>query len=172
MYLQLLLEIEADQDMSNDPGSLMDTVTGGIIAACCVYYLAFASRPSVLNPFSANDSAAMLETSDYLNTLLRDPTSSHLLETIVSRSPDNAFVALWSTYFQGKLARLALHPVANFVLAKALERVSVDRLVVACGELEGNWGKIISMWLTVTRGRRVSMSLHRIVKDRRPTSHH
>jgi nucleolar protein 9 len=120
---------------------------------------------------SANDTTTILETSDYLNTLLRDPTSSHLLETIVSRSPDNAFVALWSTYFQGKLARLALHPVANFVLAKALERVSAGQLSAACGELEGNWGKMISMWFTFPCSQLVS-TLHRIIKDRSTTGYY
>lgn len=123
--LQLLLEIEADLDMSKYSDSLMDRVTIGTITAC------------------SNGTATILEPSDYLNILLRDPTSSHLLETVVSRSPDNGFVVLWSTYFQGKLARLALHPVANFVVAKALERVSADQLAAACGELEGNWSKMI-----------------------------
>lgn len=106
----------------------------------------------------ANGTATILEPSDYLNILLRDPTSSHLLETVVSRSPDNGFVVLWSTYFQGKLARLALHPVANFVVAKALERVSADQLAAACGELEGNWSKMISMWFTLMRSVCINVS--------------
>ncbi|KAF9468782.1 armadillo-type protein [Collybia nuda] len=123
--LQMLLEVEADQDMAKDHGSLMDKVTVGIITAC------------------RDDSTSLVEPSDYLNTLLRDPTSSHLLETIVLRSPIDAFAILWSTYFKGKLARLASHPVANFVVAKALERVSVDQLSEACSELEGSWNKMI-----------------------------
>lgn len=60
------------------------------------------------------------------------------------RSPENAFAVLWSTYFKGKLARLAGHPVANFVLAKALERISAEQLSDACTELDGSWGKMIS----------------------------
>lgn len=91
---------------------------------------------------SASDNS--VEESDYLNTLLRDPTSSHLLETIVARSPDTAFSALWTTYFQGKLIRLSAHPVANFVVAKALERASPQQLADACSELHGSSGKIIS----------------------------
>lgn len=121
---------------------------------------------------SAKDDTNVFEASDYLNTLLRDPTSSHLLETIVSRSPDNAFAVLWSTYFQGKLARLALHPVANFVLAKALERVSADQLSAACGELQASWGKMISTWFATLYCHRVSTPLHRIVQNRRPASHY
>ncbi|KAF5388249.1 hypothetical protein D9615_000027 [Tricholomella constricta] len=123
--LQLLLEVEADQGMASDRDSLMDRVTVGIVTAC------------------RNDVNPTVEPSDYLNTLLRDPTSSHLLETIVSRSPDDVFVILWTTYFKGKLVRLAMHPVANFVLAKALERVSVEQLSEAYTELDGSWSKMI-----------------------------
>ncbi|KAF8075978.1 armadillo-type protein [Lyophyllum atratum] len=123
--LQMLLEVEADQGLASDSDSLMDRVMVGIVTAC-----RNAPNPTV-------------EPSDYLNTLLRDPTSSHLLETIVSRSPADAFTVLWTTYFRGKLARLAIHPVANFVLAKTLERTSVDQLSEVCAELDGSWSKMI-----------------------------
>jgi nucleolar protein 9 len=81
--------------------------------------------------------------SPYIPSLLLSPTSSHLFETIVSHTPPAAFVALWTTYFQGNLARLAVHPVGNFVVAKAIERVTNIQLVEACEELEGVWGKMI-----------------------------
>ncbi|KAG5634358.1 hypothetical protein H0H81_002263 [Sphagnurus paluster] len=134
--LQMLLEVEADQGMAADPDSLMDRVTVGIVTAC------------------NHEKDPKVEQSDYLNTLLRDPTSSHLLETIVACSPVDAFAVLWTTYFKGKLARLAIHPVANFVFAKALERVSSDQLSEICEELQGSWGKMIRLascvlWLTV-----------------------
>lgn len=82
--------------------------------------------------------------SEYLMTLLRDPTSSHLLETLVRRSPERVFDSLWRTYFVGKLARLAVHPVANFVVAKAFERVNAEQLDAAVQELQGVSGKIVS----------------------------
>ncbi|KAH7930051.1 ARM repeat-containing protein [Leucogyrophana mollusca] len=123
--LQLILEIEADQGDGTAPGCLMDRILVGIITS---YH---------------NDPESPVEQSDYLTTLLRDPTSSHLLETLVARCPEPAFAILWSTYFKGKLARLALHPVANFVLAKALERVSADQLKDALEELEDAWKKIL-----------------------------
>ncbi|GLB33404.1 putative ARM repeat-containing protein [Lyophyllum shimeji] len=123
--LQMLLEVEAHLGMAGDPDSLMDRVTMGIISAC------------------SDNPNSIMEPSDYLNTLLRDPTSSHLLETIVARSPENAFSVLWTTYFHGKLARLAVHPVANFVLAKALERVSRDQLSGTCTELDGSWSRMM-----------------------------
>lgn len=83
------------------------------------------------------------EPSDYLNTLLRDPTSSHLLETLVTRSPDLAFGVLWTYYFQGKLTRLSIHPVANFVVAKSFERLDEQQLREVCLELSGSWARII-----------------------------
>jgi nucleolar protein 9 len=51
---------------------------------------------------------------------------------------------LWKTYFKGKLARLAHHPVANFVLAKAIERVSDNQLSEIFQELPDTWQKLIS----------------------------
>ncbi|KAG2148028.1 armadillo-type protein [Suillus clintonianus] len=124
--LQLILEVEADHGESSLPDSLMDRVLVGIITLCH------------RNPDE------QLEASDYLVTLLRDPTSSHLLETMVSRCPDPAFTVLWATYFRGKLARLATHPVANFVVAKAAERLNPAQLKVALEELESSWSKVIA----------------------------
>ncbi|KAG6918212.1 hypothetical protein DXG01_015805 [Tephrocybe rancida] len=141
--LQMLLDVEADCGMTSDPDSLMDRVMVGIISACGMC-LCWSNVPLVDSKTIAEDLDATVEPSDYLNTLLRDPTSSHLLETIVTRSPDHPFAVLWATYFNGKLARLANHPVANFVLAKALERASVEQLSEACTELEGTWSKLIT----------------------------
>ncbi len=62
----------------------------------------------------------MPEASDYLTTLLRDPTSSHLLETLVSRCPDTVFGMLWSTYIEHTLKKLAMHPGAKFVMPRHL----------------------------------------------------
>lgn len=90
------------------------------------------------------DPTASIEPSDYLVTLLRDPTSSHLLETLASRCPEQVFSILWSTYFKGKLARLALHPVANFVVAKAVERQDSRQLGNTLEELKSSWSKLIS----------------------------
>jgi len=46
---------------------------------------------------------------------------------------------------KGKLARLGAHPVANFVIAKALERANTLQLEDAYDELKDSWEKIISM---------------------------
>ena len=79
-----------------------------------------------------------------MGTLLRDATSSHLLETIVTRSPMPVFDRVWSTYFSSKLSKLAVHPVANFVVAKAILRLSTEQLRAASQELENVASKILS----------------------------
>lgn len=105
-----------------------------------------------------------LESSDFVTTLLREATASHLLEKLVSLSPPAAFNALWELYFHGKLHvswllmslvyvwfvfsgklnKLAVHPVANFVVSRAVERLDKDQLSTCLQELEGSWLKIIS----------------------------
>jgi nucleolar protein 9 len=82
--------------------------------------------------------------SDYVTTLFRDATSSHLLETLVSRAPDAAFEVLWSLYFVGNVSRLAAHPVANFVLAKAVGRCEPAQLAAVCAEVQGVAAKTVS----------------------------
>jgi len=69
------------------------------------------------------------------------------LETLVNRCPANAFDVIWRTYFEGKLPRLTAHPVANYVVAKTLERVSLSQLEGALQELEGTWSKLIRTFL-------------------------
>ena len=100
---------------------------------------------------SGDEDDAVYEPSDYVGTLLRDPTSSHLLETLVRRLPENVFGAIWRTYFAGKLARLAAHPVANFVVAKTLERVSATQLEQTCEELSGASTKIYRTYIESAR---------------------
>ncbi|KDQ20636.1 hypothetical protein BOTBODRAFT_169367 [Botryobasidium botryosum FD-172 SS1] len=123
--LQLLLELETEAGGANEPGSLMDNVLVGLITE-------LHSNPT-----------ATYTTSPYLETLLRDPTASHLLETVVTCAPEQAFSALWSTYFSGRLGKLASHPVANFVVAKAVERVNKDELRSVIKEMDGGWEKLI-----------------------------
>ena len=42
--------------------------------------------------------------------------------------------------------RLAVHPVANFVVAKAVERLSPTELGDACDELKGSWNRLLGMF--------------------------
>ncbi|KAI9511254.1 armadillo-type protein [Russula earlei] len=131
--LQMAIEMEADQGLSDEPGSLMDYVLVGLISA------------------SHNDPSVMPEASDYLATLLRDPTSSHLLETIISRCPETVFRILWLTYFERSLKKLAMHPVANFVIAKAVERADAEQLSYALYELQDSFGKLRQTRIGVLR---------------------
>ncbi len=98
--------------------------------------------------YADNDPSAVPEASDYIATLLRDPTSSHLLETLVSRCPESVFGILWTTYFERSLRKLAMHPVANFVIAKALERANAEQLSYAMNELRDSLGKLRRMYVS------------------------
>ncbi|PIL36686.1 hypothetical protein GSI_00375 [Ganoderma sinense ZZ0214-1] len=122
---QILLELEAAYGQASKPGSLMDHALVGMITA-----------------IHENPEDEVPE-SDYLMTLLRDPTASHLLEALVRKSPDNVFDIMWRTYFSGKLAKLAVHPVANFVVAKGFERLNAEQLDAALEELQGVAVKIV-----------------------------
>ena len=44
----------------------------------------------------------------------------------------------------GKLGKLAVHPVANFVVARAVMRLSEVQLQSALDEMDGIWSKLIS----------------------------
>jgi nucleolar protein 9 len=82
--------------------------------------------------------------SSYLETLLRDSTASHLLESLITHAPANAFEALWETYFKGRLGKLVAHPVANFVVGKAIPRIDEKLLEAFLVELDGTWLKTVS----------------------------
>ena len=140
----MLLEVEADQNMSNESGSLMDIVMMGMVTTCSMFHSQYTPELQIKSKaYSGKDRLAKFEESDYVGTLLRDPNSSRLLEIIATRCPDDAFDALWKTYFKGKLPRLAAHPAANFVVAKAIERLSEDQLSEACDELGNTWNRVI-----------------------------
>ena len=139
----MLLEVEADQNMSNESGSLMDRVLMGMITVCGMFHLLHIYREINLKTYLGKDPLTKIDESDYVGTLLRDPNSSRLLEIIATRCPDDTFDALWKTYFKGKLPRLATHPTANFVVAKAIGRLSEVQLSEACDELENTWNRAI-----------------------------
>lgn len=110
------------------------------------------------------------EASDFLGTLLRDETSSHLLETLVAKSSPSIFTLLWSTYFQQQLPRLSVHPVANFVVARALARIDEVQLGGVCEELGKSWQKIISGYAKSIVCLEVDGCTRRILKSRRRES--
>lgn len=141
----MLLELEAAYGIADTPGSLMDHALVGMITAIRKHTRQSLEthRTSDIYWIDENPDAEVPE-SDYLMTLLRDPTASHLLETLVRRSPDRVFDIMWRTYFTGKLAKLAVHPVANFVVAKAFERLNAEQLDAAVDEVKDVATKIVS----------------------------
>ncbi|KAK0467769.1 armadillo-type protein [Desarmillaria tabescens] len=124
--LDVLIEVEAQHGMSNESGSLMDRVLVGMVS-------------QTLNSLTPTTE------SDYIHTLLRDATSSHLLETIVIQSPQPVFDVLWCTYLcpeNGGVERLATHAVSNYVLARAVGRANPTQLG---GLGTGWWGRAVKM---------------------------
>ena len=87
--------------------------------------------------------------SDYLDASLREAASSQTFETVLNLSTPLVFNALWKTYFSARLAKLANHPVANFLVARSVTRLDAKQLLAVVAELkEVNTGKsLIGMWL-------------------------
>lgn len=73
--------------------------------------------------------------SDFIETLLRSNVSSHVLEAILTLAPKAVFDLLFTMYFHGRIARLAGHPVANFVVATVAERASKEQIEVIADEI-------------------------------------
>jgi nucleolar protein 9 len=60
------------------------------------------------------------------------------------------FNKLWATYFEGKIGKLAIHPMSNYVVAKGVERLDKDGLERAVGEckaVSGGRGMISELLL-------------------------
>ncbi|CAE6465333.1 unnamed protein product [Rhizoctonia solani] len=121
--LQAMIDLEAQQGKSDTPGSLIDSVLMGTISS-----IAQGTEP---------------QQSDYVETLLRDPTASHLFEALVRHAPEKTFQALWKLYFKTKLGRLCSHPVANFVVSKAIMRLDSSNLLEALQDIEPVSSKLI-----------------------------
>ena len=82
-----------------------------------------------------------LQKDGVLRLRFASPQNIDLLETLVSRCPESVFGIIWTTYFERSLRKLAMHPVVNFVIAKALERANAKRLSYALNELRDSLGK-------------------------------
>jgi nucleolar protein 9 len=139
----MILEIEAGIDQSDMPNSIMDKILEGLISATRAH---LSTVYCALLNTSALDAESLpsRSESDFLASLLRDPTSSHLCETLISRAPARVFDILWPVYFLGKVPQLTVHPIANFVLARVLARCSPSQLKEACDELHQVAKKAIS----------------------------
>lgn len=74
--------------------------------------------------------------SDFIETLLRSTVSSHVLELLVSLCPVPIYDIFFKSYFQTRVARLAGHPVANFVVIRVVERCNKEQLEIIVDEVQ------------------------------------
>jgi nucleolar protein 9 len=122
--LQMLIELEAAGGEADEDGSLLDSCLCGLVAA------------------SRTGDAPKPERQDYVEHLLRDQAGSHLLEALLLHSPPRIFDLLWSTYFTGRLGKLGVHPVGNYVVAKGVRRLDGDQLGRLLDE-NADWGRAV-----------------------------
>ncbi|EAL21763.1 hypothetical protein CNBC4650 [Cryptococcus deneoformans B-3501A] len=120
--VQLILEFEVDEGDAEKQGSLFDVLTEGIVTQIC-----------------SNDQS-VFEARPYLLSLITTQTGTRLSECILSLAPQKVFDAIWSTYFEGKLGKLAGHPYANFVVAKGVSRLELGKIEKLIEEVLGNSG--------------------------------
>lgn len=106
--VQILLDFEAEDGACEEPGSILDGLTGGL-----------GREAEGESPIAG----------DFVPTLLRDTTGSHLLQAMLSSAPRRIFDLLWDTYFVGNLGRLASHPIGNFVVSSGIKRLDKKRMM-------------------------------------------
>lgn len=116
----LLLSMEAQTSASLENGSLADTVLEGLIS-------------------DLNDSSQPAS-KDGVETLLRHPCGSHALQALLHHLPSHIVSQFWSIYIIKKVARLASHPIANFVVATAARRLDCRSVQEALMEIEAEDG--------------------------------
>jgi nucleolar protein 9 len=142
----MLLELETALGQADAADSIMDRVLAGLItesSECCV----LPYRMSTEHFACAKVTAVVSSPSSYVSALLLDTTSSHLSESILSRSSPRVFYRIWDCYFSSDLPKLAAHPVANFVVARGVERLDEGRLRDAVTQLHATWSKTLSEFL-------------------------
>lgn len=84
-------------------------------------------------------------TNHYIPSLLTTQPGTHLLETILTCTFARIFASIWQTYFVGKVGKLAAHPTANYVVARAVGRMGVaeiEGVVKECKAVAGGKGMI------------------------------
>jgi hypothetical protein len=108
-----VLQIEADLGVGDKPDSILDRLLQGLVTSL----LTESDTPSS-------------ERSDFLEAMLRSPSTSHTFEVVLSPaiSNDALFKAIWKAYFQERIAKMAAHPVANFVFTAAVHRLDAQAL--------------------------------------------
>ncbi|KAG8932105.1 Nucleolar protein 9 [Tulasnella sp. 418] len=76
---------------------------------------------------------------EYLGRLMRDSTSSHLIEKIITLVGGDKLRNIWNTYLRDDLVSLATHPTANFVIAKAIDRSDTADIQYCLNQSQKIW---------------------------------
>lgn len=74
---------------------------------------------------------SMTERDDYIESILREPSGSKLVETIVDAVPRDHLDAFYKTYFAGRAIRFALNPITNFVLQRLITKTAESGILGA-----------------------------------------
>lgn len=69
------------------------------------------------------------ERDDYIESILREPSGSKLIETIVDSVPATHFDKLYQVYFAGRTAKFARNPITNFVLQRLITNVNYPTMI-------------------------------------------
>lgn len=130
--VQILLDFEAEDGACEEEGSILNGLTGGL-------------------GMTEDEPVA----GDFIPTLLRDTTGSHLLQAMLTCAPPRIFDLLWDTYFVGSLGRLASHPIGNFVVSSGIKRLDRKRMMGLIEEVRAaGAANFIRECLTWPSGRR------------------
>ncbi|KAG8961677.1 Nucleolar protein 9 [Tulasnella sp. 419] len=76
---------------------------------------------------------------EYLGRLMRDSTSSHLIEKIITLVGGDKLRNIWNTYLRDDMVSLATHPTANFVIAKAIDRSDTADIQYCLNQSQKIW---------------------------------
>lgn len=127
------------------PNSLLDHLTEGAVTAISMSLYESSILFSVWFFTDKPGESGTYESQPYLVSLLTLSTGTRLAETILLHAPQPVFDKIWSVYFEGKIGKLAIHPMSNFVVAKAAERLDeagIERVITECKAVSGGRGMI------------------------------
>lgn len=118
------MKVEANSAAADKPDSIVDKILDGLVS-------------------QVRSGEQRQHSSDYLRTLIRDASSSHLLEAIIVTCSEQMFSTLWECYFAGQLHKMAFHPVCNFLVARCIERLDSNHFKKLLLDLEPTWPKLV-----------------------------
>lgn len=105
------------------PGSLLDWLLPGVVSG-----QGEDDFPSEISGVTALRSGGVNPIEDHFETLARDSAGSHLIEMVITEVPETIRFQIWRLYVSPLLGTLIEDPVANFVVAKAIEKVDRKQL--------------------------------------------